>query len=48
MEMGIDWWRNDPMLSSGEHDLQEENRELKRRLQELEGGSGDGGEESDG
>ena len=43
MEMGIDWWRNDPMLSSGEQDLQQENRELKRRLQELEGG-----EDSDG
>ena len=41
-EMGIDWWRNDPMLSSGEQDLQAENRELRERLRELEGGSGDG------
>ena len=40
-EMGIDWWRNDPMLSSGEQDLQQENRELRRRLEELEGGGSD-------
>ena len=38
MEMGIDWWRNDPMLSSGEQDLQAENRELKRRIEALESG----------
>src|SRR5690242_20694765 len=41
-EMGIDWWRNDPMLSSGEQDLESENRELRRRLEELEGGGSDG------
>jgi len=41
-EMGIDWWRNDPMLSSGDQDLQAENRELRERLRELEGGSEDG------
>lgn len=46
-EMGIDWWENDPMLSSrakqnGElpagagRDLEEENRRLKARLEELE------------
>ena len=40
MEMGIDWWRNDPMLSSGEQDLQAENRELRRRLEALESGEG--------
>jgi hypothetical protein len=39
-EMGIDWWRNDPMLSSSEQGLADENRELRRRLEELEGGSG--------
>jgi hypothetical protein len=44
MEMGIDWWRNDPMLSSGEQDLQAENRELRRRLEALESGQGDAGE----
>ena len=46
-EMGIDWWRNDPMLSSGEQDLESENRELKRRLAELEGGSTGDGEGAD-
>jgi hypothetical protein len=40
-EMGIDWWENDPMLStrSRDQELEEENRDLKRRLQELESGS---------
>ena len=33
MEMGIDWWRNDPMLTTREQDLAEENRELKQRLE---------------
>ncbi|GAA3819482.1 gas vesicle protein [Nocardioides panacisoli] len=35
-EMGIDWWKNDPMLSGRDDKLAEENRELKRRVQELE------------
>ena len=35
-EMGIDWWKNDPMLSGREERLAEENRELKQRLEELE------------
>ena len=40
-EMGIDWWENDPMLSSSTRDqvLEEENRELKERLKELESGA---------
>ena len=40
-EMGIDWWENDPMLSSSKRDqvLEEENRELKERLKELESGA---------
>lgn len=38
-EMGIDWWRNDPMLSSGEQELAAENRELRERLEALEGRS---------
>src|SRR6476469_591836 len=42
MEMGIDWWRTDPMLSSGEQDLQEENRELRKRIDALESGGSDG------
>ncbi|WP_432945629.1 gas vesicle protein [Kribbella sp. CA-253562] len=38
MEMGIDWWTRDPMLSPAEQDLAEENRQLRRRLEEVEGG----------
>jgi hypothetical protein len=37
-EMGIDWWRNDPMLSSREEGLTEENRKLQARIEELESG----------
>jgi Gas vesicle protein len=39
-EMGIDWWRNDPMLSTSESALAEENRALRERLEALEAGSG--------
>ena len=46
-EMGIDWWENDPQLSSkakkrdavegpDQAALQDENKELKRRLEQLE------------
>ena len=35
-EMGIDWWRNDPMLTTSEQGLAEENRLLRERLEELE------------
>ena len=35
-EMGIDWWRNDPMLSSDEQGLADENRRLRERLEALE------------
>lgn len=39
-EMGIDWWENDPMLSSRAapepDDLAAENRQLRARLRELE------------
>ena len=38
-EMGIDWWRNDPMFSSSARELQAENEELRQRLEELEEGS---------
>src|SRR6476620_6368007 len=40
-EMGIDWWENDPMLStrSRDRELEDENRELKERLKELESGA---------
>ena len=40
MEMGIDWWRNDPMLNTSAAELQEENKALRQRLEELEQGSG--------
>lgn len=39
-EMGIDWWRHDPMLSIRERGIEEENRELRARIEELESGSG--------
>jgi hypothetical protein len=35
-EMGIDWWEHDPTLSSGQRDLAEENRRLRRRIGTLE------------
>jgi hypothetical protein len=38
MEMGIDWWRNDPLLTTRQEDLAEENRELRQRLEALESG----------
>jgi len=41
MEMGIDWWRHDPMLNGTEQTLAEENRQLRARLESLE--SGDSG-----
>jgi hypothetical protein len=41
-EMGIDWWRNDPMLTTSEAGLAEENRQLRERLEALESGQGDG------
>src|SRR3954452_9208113 len=39
-EMGIDWWRHDPMLTVKERGLAEENQELRERLDELESGAG--------
>ena len=35
-EMGINWWKSDPMLSGSQQDLEEENRELRERLEALE------------
>lgn len=37
-EMGIDWWRHDPMLTVRERGLDEENRLLRERIAQLEGG----------
>lgn len=43
-EMGIDWWEYDPSLSAGRHhELTEENRRLRKRIDSLESRrSGDG------
>ena len=35
-EMGIDWWEADTALSGGARELENENRELRRRLERLE------------
>lgn len=35
-EMGIDWWQSDPHLSSRAKALEEENRDLRERLERLE------------
>jgi hypothetical protein len=45
-EMGIDWWRHDPMLTVKERGLDEENKQLRERIAELEGRSGQDGEEA--
>jgi hypothetical protein len=39
-EMGIDWWKNDPMLSGKQDRLEQENRELRERLEALEARDG--------
>jgi len=36
MEMGINWWESDPYLSTRAHQLEEENRLLRERLNRLE------------
>jgi hypothetical protein len=41
-EMGIDWWTSDPFYSSDARRTEEENRELRARIAELESGDGDG------
>lgn len=41
-EMGIDWWRNDPMLTTSEQGLADENRRLRERIEALEGADGAG------
>jgi len=39
-EMGINWWEGDPGLSSGAKALEEENRDLRARLERLESAAG--------
>jgi hypothetical protein len=39
-EMGINWWENDPGLTSGARALEEENRSLRERLERLEAAAG--------
>jgi hypothetical protein len=52
-EMGINWWENDPRLSDKGERLEQENRELRERLERLEAavedrdGSGSEGEGED-
>ncbi|QWC86905.1 gas vesicle protein [Nocardioidaceae bacterium] len=47
-EMGIDWWRRDPMLSAGAEDVAEENRQLRERLAALERRLGPSSDEGEG
>src|SRR4051794_7169073 len=35
-EMGIDWWRHDAGLTSTKRELEDENRDLRERLEALE------------
>jgi hypothetical protein len=35
-EMGIDWWEGDPQLSNRARELEEENEDLRARLERLE------------
>ena len=45
-EMGINWWENDSAVTTGGQDLEEENRELRERLDRIErqiGSGNDGG-----
>jgi hypothetical protein len=44
-EMGIDWWRHDPMLTVKERGLEDENRVLRERLAELEGTDSEGADD---
>jgi hypothetical protein len=39
-EMGINWWESDPSLSSRAQDLEEENEDLRARLERLEEAAG--------
>ena len=47
-EMGINWWENDPSLTTEAQDLIDENKELRERLERLERLIGEGDKESGG
>lgn len=36
VEMGINWWENDPYLASSSKELAEENQQLKEQLNQLQ------------
>jgi len=38
-QMGIDWWQDDPFLSRDARSLEQENRQLRQRLEQLESGA---------
>ena len=38
-QMGIDWWQDDPFLSRDARSLEQENRQLRQRLDQLESGA---------
>ena len=38
--MGIDWWRNDPMLTTSGEELADENRQLRQRIERARGRRG--------
>ena len=38
-QMGIDWWQDDPFLSRDARSLEQENRQLRQRVNELETGA---------
>jgi hypothetical protein len=40
-EVGIDWWTHDPWLTGQDRTFEQENRELRSRLAELESGDHD-------
>ena len=39
-QMGIDWWQDDPFLSRDARSLEQENRQLRQRVEQLEAGAG--------
>jgi hypothetical protein len=45
-EMGINWWENDPSLTTEAQDLIDENKDLRERLERLERLIGEGDKES--